>query len=136
MEEYKNERLCDNSKQYRRSTKRMAGRKECSCHSDVYKRQMVLRWAKEDELKVPIRVGAFRCEESSNFGCCTIGSGLKMCIRDSLRGLLCTKIYMVILSNKTYVYNCQEDKKTIEILSFLTKIVFFLYIIFLIYKKN
>ena len=53
-----------------------------------------------------------------------------------LRGLLCTKIYMVILSNKTDVYNCQEDKKTIEILSFLTKIVFFLYIIFLIYKKN
>lgn len=37
---------------------------------------MVLRWAKEDNLKLPIRVGAFRCEESSNFGCCTIGSGL------------------------------------------------------------
>jgi len=29
---------------------------------------MVMRWA--------LRVGAFRCEESSNFGCCTIGSGL------------------------------------------------------------
>lgn len=25
---------------------------------------------------IPLRVGAFRCEESSNFGCCTIGSGL------------------------------------------------------------
>ncbi len=37
---------------------------------------LVLKWAKEDELDVPIRVGAFRCEESSNFGCCTIGSGL------------------------------------------------------------
>ncbi len=37
---------------------------------------MVLKWAKEDGLKLPVRVGAFRCEESSNFGCCTIGSGL------------------------------------------------------------
>ncbi|NBI67651.1 Zn-dependent hydrolase [Pseudoflavonifractor sp. 60] len=37
---------------------------------------MILRWAKEDNLNLPIRVGAFRCEESSNFGCCTIGSGL------------------------------------------------------------
>lgn len=37
---------------------------------------MVLKWAKEDGLSLPIRVGAFRCEESSNFGCCTIGSGL------------------------------------------------------------
>lgn len=37
---------------------------------------MLLRWAKEDTLRVPIRVGAFRCEESSNFGLCTVGSGL------------------------------------------------------------
>jgi hydantoinase/carbamoylase family amidase len=37
---------------------------------------MVMQWAKEEGIKVPIRVGAFRCEESSNFGCCTIGSGL------------------------------------------------------------
>lgn len=37
---------------------------------------MVMKWAMEDGLKLPIRVGAFRCEESSNFGCCTIGSGL------------------------------------------------------------
>lgn len=37
---------------------------------------MVMKWAVEDGLKLPIRVGAFRCEESSNFGCCTIGSGL------------------------------------------------------------
>ena len=35
---------------------------------------MVLRWAKEEGLSIPVRVGAFRCEESSNFGCCTIGS--------------------------------------------------------------
>ena len=35
-----------------------------------------MKWAMEDGLKLPIRVGAFRCEESSNFGCCTIGSGL------------------------------------------------------------
>lgn len=37
---------------------------------------MVMKWAQEDGLDIPIRVGAFRCEESSNFGCCTIGSGL------------------------------------------------------------
>ena len=37
---------------------------------------MVLRWAKEEGASIPVRVGAFRCEESSNFGCCTIGSGL------------------------------------------------------------
>ena len=37
---------------------------------------MVLKWAREEGLALPIRVGAFRCEESSNFGCCTIGSGL------------------------------------------------------------
>ncbi|GAA0720704.1 Zn-dependent hydrolase [Clostridium malenominatum] len=37
---------------------------------------MILKWAKEDKVKIPIRVVAFRCEESSNFGLCTIGSGL------------------------------------------------------------
>lgn len=37
---------------------------------------MVMRWAKEEGINLPLRVGAFRCEESSNFGCCTIGSAL------------------------------------------------------------
>ncbi len=37
---------------------------------------MVMKWASEDGIKLPLCVGAFRCEESSNFGCCTIGSGL------------------------------------------------------------
>ena len=37
---------------------------------------MVLKWAKENNLNIPLRVVAFRCEESSNFGRCTIGSGL------------------------------------------------------------
>ena len=37
---------------------------------------MVMRWAREDGVNIPLRVGAFRCEDSSNFGCCTIGSGL------------------------------------------------------------
>lgn len=37
---------------------------------------MILKWAKEDNLNIPIKVVAFRCEESSNFGMCTIGSGL------------------------------------------------------------
>lgn len=37
---------------------------------------MVLHWAKETLPDINICVGAFRCEESSNFGRCTIGSGL------------------------------------------------------------
>lgn len=37
---------------------------------------MVLRWIKVNNLDIPLKVVAFRCEESSNFGCCTIGSGL------------------------------------------------------------
>ncbi|HSQ88476.1 hydantoinase/carbamoylase family amidase [Romboutsia sp.] len=37
---------------------------------------LILKWAKDDNLDISIRVGAFRCEESSNFGKCTIGSGL------------------------------------------------------------
>lgn len=37
---------------------------------------MVMKWVKESGLNIPIRVVGFRCEESSNFGCCTIGSGL------------------------------------------------------------
>lgn len=51
---------------------------------------MVLRWAREDGLRLPIRVGAFRCEESSNFGCCTIGSGLitKEAYKQDIGGLV------------------------------------------------
>lgn len=37
---------------------------------------MVLKWAKEAGVTAAIRVAAFRCEEASNFGYCTIGSGL------------------------------------------------------------
>lgn len=37
---------------------------------------IVLKWANENGINTPIRVGAFRCEEASNFGYCTIGSGL------------------------------------------------------------
>ena len=37
---------------------------------------LLLKRAKEAWLKLPIKVAAFRCEESSNFGCCTMGSGL------------------------------------------------------------
>ena len=37
---------------------------------------MILSWAERDGLRLPIRVGAMRCEESSNFGRATIGSGL------------------------------------------------------------
>lgn len=37
---------------------------------------LILEWAKRDALKLPLRVCAMRCEESSNFGRSTIGSGL------------------------------------------------------------
>ena len=37
---------------------------------------MILNWARRDGLRLPLRVGAMRCEESSNFGRSTIGSGL------------------------------------------------------------
>lgn len=37
---------------------------------------LLLRRAREAKLPLPLKVAAFRCEESSNFGCCTMGSGL------------------------------------------------------------
>ena len=37
---------------------------------------LLLKRTKETGLKLPLKVAAFRCEESSNFGCCTMGSGL------------------------------------------------------------
>ena len=37
---------------------------------------LVMSWAERDGVDLPIRVGAMRCEESSNFGRSTIGSGL------------------------------------------------------------
>ncbi len=37
---------------------------------------LLLRRAKAAGLPLPLKVAAFRCEESSNFGCCTMGSGL------------------------------------------------------------
>ncbi len=37
---------------------------------------LIMNWAKRDNLGLPIRIGAMRCEESSNFGRSTIGSGL------------------------------------------------------------
>lgn len=37
---------------------------------------MILNWLKRDNIHIPVRVGAFRCEESSNFGRATVGSGL------------------------------------------------------------
>ena len=37
---------------------------------------LAIRWAKRDDEKIPIRAAAFRCEESSNFGVCMIGSEL------------------------------------------------------------
>ena len=37
---------------------------------------LLLKRAKEAALPLPLKVAAFRCEESSNFGCCTMGSGL------------------------------------------------------------
>jgi len=40
---------------------------------------MVMRRCKRDGVNIPIRTAAFRCEESSNFGVCTIGSELITC---------------------------------------------------------
>ncbi|MCC8126460.1 MAG: hydantoinase/carbamoylase family amidase [Clostridiales bacterium] len=37
---------------------------------------LILEWLRRDGIKVPVRIGAMRCEESSNFGRSTIGSGL------------------------------------------------------------
>ncbi len=37
---------------------------------------LLLKRAKEAKLPLPLKAAAFRCEESSNFGCCTMGSGL------------------------------------------------------------
>ncbi len=37
---------------------------------------LVLKWAKENGLNIPLRLAAWRCEESSNFGRSTIGSSL------------------------------------------------------------
>ena len=44
--------------------------------SGILAGMMVLHWARRDGLQLPLRVGAFRCEESSNFGRSTIGSSL------------------------------------------------------------
>lgn len=37
---------------------------------------LVMRWARQDGVEIPMRTVAFRCEESSNFGVCTLGSEL------------------------------------------------------------
>lgn len=37
---------------------------------------LILDWAKKDGLQIPLRLATMRCEESSNFGRSTIGSGL------------------------------------------------------------
>lgn len=37
---------------------------------------LILNWARRDGINLPIRAGAMRCEESSNFGRSTVGSGL------------------------------------------------------------
>lgn len=37
---------------------------------------LILKWIKENNLNIPLKVIAFRCEESSSFGIATVGSGL------------------------------------------------------------
>lgn len=37
---------------------------------------LILKWIKEESLNIPIKIAAFRCEESSAFGKATIGSSL------------------------------------------------------------
>lgn len=37
---------------------------------------LILKWIKDNDLNIPLKVVAFRCEESSSFGIATVGSGL------------------------------------------------------------
>lgn len=37
---------------------------------------LILKWIKDNNLNIPLKVCAFRCEESSSFGLATVGSGL------------------------------------------------------------
>ena len=37
---------------------------------------LILKWIKDNNLNIPLKVVAFRCEESSAFGVATVGSGL------------------------------------------------------------
>ena len=37
---------------------------------------LILKWIKDNDLNIPLKVIAFRCEESSSFGIATVGSGL------------------------------------------------------------
>lgn len=37
---------------------------------------LILKWIKDNKLNIPLKVVAFRCEESSAFGIATVGSGL------------------------------------------------------------
>lgn len=37
---------------------------------------LILKWIKDNNLNIPLKVVAFRCEESSSFGMATVGSGL------------------------------------------------------------
>ena len=67
---------------------------------------LILNWAKNDNLDIPIRVAGFRCEESSNFGKCTIGSGLITgeLTKDDVKGLVSKtgKSIIEIFNNKGY----------------------------------
>lgn len=69
---------------------------------------LILKWAKDEKIDIPIRVGAFRCEESSNFGKCTIGSGLITgeLSKDDVKGLISkTGKYIVeVFNNKGYSF--------------------------------
>lgn len=37
---------------------------------------LILKWIKDNKLNIPLKIVAFRCEESSAFGIATVGSGL------------------------------------------------------------
>ena len=37
---------------------------------------LILKWIKDNKLNIPLKIVAFRCEESSSFGIATVGSGL------------------------------------------------------------
>lgn len=75
---------------------------------------MVLKWAKEDGIEAPIRVGGFRCEESSNFGCCTVGSGLitKEASKQEIGGMIGKDGRSIAEVFAQYGYSLNPDKIT------------------------
>lgn len=70
---------------------------------------LILKWISEEGIKVPIKIVAFRCEESSNFGVSTIGSGLitNKITKKDIENLMSTKEELLkdVFAQKGYNLN-------------------------------